>query len=311
MPTLTKVPYAGWPNCYRLTNGRIELVVTADVGPRIIRLGFVKGQNLFYEDPQAVGHTGGDEWRLYGGHRLWHAPEDLVRTYVPDNVPVTVEAIPGGMRVTQPNETANGIQKQIDITMEDGAARIRLVHRLTNTGPWPVTLAIWALSVMAGGGTAIIPLPPRGEHPKDLLPTGQLAIWPYANMADSRWTWGQRYILLRQTAAPPQKIGANVPDGWAAYALGGDLLVKRFTTIPGAIYPDLNSNVEVFTNEVMLEVETLAPVTGIEPGESIEHVEDWYLFGGVTAPQNDDDVERDVLPLVRGAWKGVVHARRF
>ena len=305
MLTLEKLIYGKWRNNYRLSNGRIELVVTADVGPRIIRMGFVNGQNLFYEDPQALGKTGGGEWRLYGGHRLWHAPEDLVRTYVPDNFPVSVEAIAGGLRVTQPNEAANGILKQIDITMDDGAAHIRLVHRLTNTGPWPITVAIWALSVMAGGGTAIIPLPPRGEHPKDLLPTGQLAIWPYANMADPRWTWGQRYILLRQTNAPPQKIGAYVPDGWAAFALGGDLLVKRFTPVAGATYPDLNSNVEVFTNEFMLEVETLGPITKIAPGEAVEHGEDWGLFNGVPAPENDADVERSVLPLVEGmrrAW---------
>ncbi|MBL8145392.1 MAG: hypothetical protein JNL34_03325 [Anaerolineae bacterium] len=298
MPSLEKLDYGKWPNNHRLSNGRIELVVTADVGPRIIRLGFVNGQNLFYEDAQAMGKTGGDEWRLYGGHRLWHAPEDLVRTYVPDNFPVTVEAIPGGMRVTQPNESANGIQKQMDITMNDGAARIRLVHRLTNTGPWPITVAVWALSVMAAGGTAIIPLPPRGEHPKDLLPTSQIAIWPYTSMADPRWTWGQRFILLRQTAAPPQKIGVNVLDGWAAYALGGDLLVKRFTPVPGATYPDLNSNVEVFTNEVMLEVETLGPITEIAPGQSVEQAEDWTVFDGVPAPNNDADVERDVLALI-------------
>lgn len=36
---IERVPYAGWPNCYRLTDGRIELVATSDVGPRIVRLG--------------------------------------------------------------------------------------------------------------------------------------------------------------------------------------------------------------------------------------------------------------------------------
>lgn len=299
MPSLDTIAYGQWPTNYRLSNGRIELVMTGEVGPRIIRLGFVGGQNLFYEDPQALGKTGGNDWRLYGGHRLWHAPEDLVRTYVPDNFPVTVEAIAGGLRATQPNETANGIQKQIEITMDDDAAHVRLVHRLTNTGPWPVRLAVWALSVMAGGGTAIVPLPPRGTHPQDLLPTSQIVIWPYTSMADTRWTWGERHILLRQQPKPPQKIGVYVPDGWAAYALGGDLFVKRFTPVPGAAYPDLNSTTEVFTNEQMLELETLGPFTEVAPGASVEHVEDWHLFEGVSAPANDADVEQTVLPLIR------------
>ena len=44
-----KTAYKGWKNCYRVSNGEVELIVTGDVGPRIIRFGFVGGQNLFKE----------------------------------------------------------------------------------------------------------------------------------------------------------------------------------------------------------------------------------------------------------------------
>ena len=47
--TIEKVPYAGWPNCYSLSNGDVELIATTDVGPRIIHCGFVGSQNLFVE----------------------------------------------------------------------------------------------------------------------------------------------------------------------------------------------------------------------------------------------------------------------
>ena len=30
---------------------------------------------LFKEYDEQMGKTGGDEWRIYGGHRLWIAPE--------------------------------------------------------------------------------------------------------------------------------------------------------------------------------------------------------------------------------------------
>lgn len=298
MPALSKIDYAGWPSCFRLSNGRIELIITGDVGPRLIRFGFNDGKNMLYEDPSAIGKTGGSEWRLYGGHRLWHAPEHLVRTYLPDNSPVDVREIEGGVRVTPPVEAANSIQKQIDVTMDAERPHVRLVHRLTNTGSWAISPAVWALSVMAAGGTAIIPLPPRGEHPRDLLATTQIAIWPYTNMADARWTWGERFILLRQSDGAPQKIGLTVADGWAAYANFSNLFVKRFNYAAGAQYPDLNSNVETFTNSDMLELETLGPVTQLAPGGMMEHIEDWYLFEGVTAPDNDEDVERSVLPLI-------------
>ena len=44
-----KYYYGGWKNCIRLSNGRIELVATTDVGPRIIRFAEVNGKNLFKE----------------------------------------------------------------------------------------------------------------------------------------------------------------------------------------------------------------------------------------------------------------------
>ena len=54
---MEKTEYKGWPNCYRVTNGEIELIVTGDIGPRIIRFGFVGGQNLFKEFADQIGKT--------------------------------------------------------------------------------------------------------------------------------------------------------------------------------------------------------------------------------------------------------------
>ena len=49
------------------------MIATTDVGPRIIRFGFVGEENEFKEYEDTTGQVGGDEWRIYGGHRLWHA----------------------------------------------------------------------------------------------------------------------------------------------------------------------------------------------------------------------------------------------
>ena len=76
------IAYGGWDNCLRLSNDKIEIVITLDVGPRLIRLGFPGGPNHFKEFPETLGQTGGTEWNSYGGHRLWHAPEQMPRTYV-------------------------------------------------------------------------------------------------------------------------------------------------------------------------------------------------------------------------------------
>ncbi|MCL4247272.1 MAG: hypothetical protein KJ065_03880 [Anaerolineae bacterium] len=300
MVELKQIPYGGWSRCYQLSNGRIEIVITGEVGPRLIRFGFVDGVNEFYEDTSAMGKTGGDDWRLYGGHRFWHAPEAVPRTYLPDNSPVSVEQASGFVRVTQPVESS-GMGKEIDIYMDANGAHVRLVHRLKNTSMWPVECAPWALSVVAAGGVAMFPLPPRGSHPAALLPANKLVMWPYTNMADPRWTWGERFIMLRQSDGVPQKVGCDVRDGWAAYARNGHLFVKLFGYQAGAAYPDLGCNFETFTNANMLEVESLGPLQTIEPGGSIEYREDWCLFDGVPMPSNDSDIDAHVVGRVQEA----------
>src|SRR5260370_41943898 len=80
-----KTEYRGWRNCFRVTNGEIELIVTGDVGPRIIRFGFVGGQNLFKEFPDQLGKSMEKKFQLRGGDRVWKAPEDPVATWATDN----------------------------------------------------------------------------------------------------------------------------------------------------------------------------------------------------------------------------------
>lgn len=303
MVELTTVEYGGWQTNHKLTNGIIDLIITGEVGPRIIHFGFVGGENRFYTNAAELGKRGGNEWSVFGGHRFWHAPEHLTRTYQPDNDPIVVKQFGDIVRVEQPVERGTGMAKSLDIHMSADAAHVRVTHRLTNTNLWAVTCAPWALSVMASGGLGIIPLPPRRTHAEELLPANTLTLWHYTNMADPRWTWGEKYILLRQDAQAktPQKIGAYVPDGWVAHARGGRVFLKLFDHQANATYPDMNASVELFTDSNMLEVETLGSVRQIDPGSSIEHTEDWFLFKDVLTPISDEHVDRNILPLVNDA----------
>jgi len=299
--TIEKVSYGGWSNCYRIANEQIELIVTTDVGPRVIRFGFVGGENEFKEYRDQLGKTGGSEWRIYGGHRLWHAPEAKPRTYWPDNTPVEIERRKNGVRLIQPTEGSTGIQKEMEIILSPEINRVTVVHRLWNRGEWPVELAPWTLTVMEQGGKVIIPQPPYKSHDEELLPMRAMAIWGYTDMSDPRYLWGSRYIILSQdpNAKEPTKIGAGVKEGWAAYARKDHLFIKRFRYAEGERYPDLGSSVESFTNADMIELETLGPLKTIEPNSSVEHVEDWYLFKGVGPIRDEDSVDRYVLPRLR------------
>ena len=295
---IENVSYGGWPNCYRLTDGRIELIATSDIGPRIVRLGLVGGSNCFGGLEEQSGLMGGEEWRLYGGHRFWHAPEVMPRSYAPDNRPVQVECEDGGvLSLTQPVEPTTGMQKAMELTLVD--SHIEVAHTLTNEGLWPVEVAPWAISVMALKGVAIIPQL-EGE-PGALLPNRTLMLWPYTDMTDPRVRWGRSFILLRQDPQVhrPIKLGLSVEDGWCACLVGDTCLIKCFDYLVDAFYPDNGCTVETYANERFLELETLGPLEYLEPGDSVTHVERWYLFDGVHCDLSDEeDIERALTPLL-------------
>lgn len=301
------VPYAGWENCLRLANGEIELVITAQVGPRVIRLGFAGEANLFANYPEQCGQTGGESWRSYGGHRLWHAPEVHGRTTCPDNHPVSWWQDEGWLHLQSPQEAATGIRKEIAIRLDEGSNHIRVMHALTNGGPWPVTLAPWAISVMAPGGTAIMPQEPFVPHPDSLLPVRSVALWSYTDMGDPRLTWGKRFVRLAHAeGGQPLKIGASVTPGWSCHVHQAGIFIKRFAWEPAARYPDLGCNCEIFTNYRMLEVETLGPLVTLDPGATVSHQEDWFVFppDGEMLRSNDDELEGRLAPLLAQAGMG-------
>ncbi len=298
-PTIERTSYAGWPNCYRLSNGETELIVTTDVGPRVMRYGFVGGQNLFVEIQDQLGTSGERSWCMRGGHRLWMSPEIKPDTYALDNGPVHAAVSDGGIALLQPVEPETGMQKEMVVGYE-GSGDIKVIHRISNRGNKVRRLAPWALSQMARGGVGIVAFPPRGGHTEQLLPTNPLVMWAYTNFSDKRWTFTNKYLILRQDAADlsPQKTGLFNIETRAAYLLGSDLFIKRSQADPGAQYPDFQCSFEMFTNGDFLELETLGPLVDLAPGATTDHLETWSLHRNIRlAAVSEEEIERVVQPL--------------
>jgi hypothetical protein len=302
--TIEKIDFKGWPNSYRMTNGEVELVVTGDIGPRIIRYGFVGSRNLFKEFPSQIGKSGESTWQNRGGHRLWVAPEAPPAspiTYAADNFPVHIKLGRGTIVATPPLEREAGVQKQIVVKMASRGSGVEAIHRITNHNVWTIELAAWALSVMAPGGTGITGLPPRGTHAEILAPTNPLVMWAFTDLSDKRWRFTRKYIILRQDpkVASPQKIGLFNKDTFGAYYLGNELFLKRYAADPAATYPDMGACYETFANDEVLELETLGPLTRLAPGETLEHVERWSLHKNVKIGKwTDAELDKLLLPLL-------------
>lgn len=303
------VEYRGWKNNILLSNGDVELIATLDVGPRVIAYRQPGGFNVMKNYDAAMGKSGEAEWQNRGGHRFWLAPEDLTRTYFPDNRPVKHTAIgKEAVSLLPPPETEYGIQKEMILKLAPKGTRVEVVLKVTNIGKEPTELAPWGPTVMAPGGVEVIPLPPKVPHPghpknakspEDFGPNQELILWPYFDFADSRWTFGKKYIFLRQDVNKgPTKIGLAHRMGWVAYLNSHTLFVKRFDYREGAIYPDRGTRYQTFSYEEMLEMETVGELVTLQPGASTELKETWELFGNVPEVRTEDDVDRVVLPLL-------------
>ncbi len=306
--TVEELRYGTYGDSVRVSNGIVEIYATLEMGPRIIRYGFVGGPNEFYEDVNnEIGNDAKEiedfykdkgTWHIYGGHRMWTSPEILPRVYYPDNRKVDFEIIENGVRLIQEPQVENNVQLTMEVTMaNDGSVTVK--HYAKNIGVWDIELAPWALTVMAVGGKEAIG---RVARDNGFLHTQNLSLWSYTDMADERVQWGSKYIVLNTNDYMKNKfkIGVSNEDGYACYFNHGNMFIKRFEPFdPEKKYPDNNVNFETFTAGVFTEIETLGEMTKIKPNETVCHIENWQLISKVPEPKTEDEIEETIKKYVK------------
>lgn len=272
--------------CIVLENNSLQLLITRSVGPRILSLRFQKGQNLFAELPVFVTERpDGIPYHFYGGHRLWISPEHPLRSYALDDQAVDISRVgDAGILVRKAVEPGTGIEKSILLELQPDKPMLAITHRLANRGSRPVECAPWAITQFRTGGVAVLP---QARVQTGLLPNRLLSFWPYADISSPCLSLGNDFILIRAGLQAPFKIGFPNPRGWLAYWLDGVLFVKRAGYDPGGNYSDFGSSSECYCDQRFLELETLAPLSQIEPYESVAHMETWELYPGVPIPENE------------------------
>jgi len=277
--------FLGFPSCV-LENPSLRLEVMTG-GTRLVKLSYQGGPNLFAELPGALNTQYG-AFHFLGGHRLWHSPEAMPRTYLPDIGEAQVEELPDGLQVTRPPEPQSGIVKRIEVRLDPKQALVSVRHELVNQGLWPLECAPWALTMMRLGGIEILPQAVGNVDASGLLPNRKLVLWPYTRVNDPRLHLNDDFITLHATPAlPPVKLGYFNPHGWIAYWLEGVLFVKRYDASPEIAYPDGGCNAETYCNDQFVEMETLGRLGKLEPGETFVHTEKWELY---------DSLEQDFIP---------------
>jgi hypothetical protein len=286
--------FAGWEKNLKLSNSFAEVIITVAIGPRIISYRPAGGRSVFKLVDDEAGKSNEDAWKIRGGHRLWTAPEDFGKNeslcYALDNSEVK-HAIEDEFTVRVSNliEKPAKIRREMVVRLAETSPKVTVEHRIIHEGGGPLEIAPWGLSVMAPGGYAVLSHPPLGTHPEAYLPNRVIVVWPFTDLSDKRFRVGRQMMRLKQAQGLPFKIGLRHPEGWVAYVLDDHLFIKSVPLIEDAVYPDMGSNFETFTNADFLELETLGPLKRISAGETVVHHESWVVFSGRRLPNIEDE----------------------
>ena len=258
-----------WGRIYFMTDGKTDVGVALDFGIRIVHLSCAGMENLYYRQPDDLSDsfTMGD-WRLYGGHRMWLAPEGD-HSYHPDNDPVSFKTLPDGVIVEQTLDPRQNIVKSLKITFEaDGT--LRLDHSFRNAGETVITGASWGINTLDGYGSATIGF----SGVKGLNPSRTVSLWGDTNLNDSRLKFTKTEIQVQHAPSSDFfKIGVYSREGKAVFRNKGQQLTLRFDTPEMDSLPDNGCNFELFMSKQFLELEVLGVKTEIRPGKAACHTE--------------------------------------
>jgi hypothetical protein len=272
----TTADYHGHPT-YRLDSAHAWLEALATSGPRIVRLGLAgSDRNLLAETPDDGWETPLGRYELFGGHRLWFAPEDPQLVAVPDSTGLRLTESERGVELEGAPEPATGLVRSIAIELDADGPAVELAHRLANHGDRPIELAPWSITQLPLGGTAVLPQSQVGDGPL-VNPDRLVVLWPYSSWDDERLLLGDDELRVRGSAGDRLKIGTFVGAGRVDYSRDGATLVSRFAAQRGKVHPDLGSNVEVFVGDRYIEIEVLGPLAALEPGDSVELAVRWEI----------------------------------
>ena len=280
--TVSQEPYAGWQGAYRLTNGTAEVVIVPQIA-RIMRYGFVGGENLLWNNPAELGKPGdtSGNWRNFGGDKPWPWSQDdwskwFGAAWPPppetDQKPYKAELVGAStLRLTSEVIPKIGCRFVRDITLSETGSRLYVVTKLERVADgFTDPVAAWTITQ-----TPFV----RGDLKARLYPGSTTLAEGWRIMGDSlplqgvaRSADGQVLTVTRDPAAKTgRKLGF---DGDAITGvIGGTVLTIRADT-PNASGFDWRPGErgQIYISDMAtpyIEWEFTSPMKPLKKGESV------------------------------------------
>lgn len=272
--SVERFAYHGWPDCYRISNGCVEVTVVPSIG-RIMQLRLPGRQDgPFWENRALDGQLHDPtsrEWFNFGGEKCWPAPQtswlqQQGREWPPpagfDSRSVEVASHETGITLTSPVDSAYGIQVVRHMELEPDRPTMRMCTEYKKLAGPAVKVAVWTITQMHEPERVFALLPAESAFanghiqllmgdPADLKIEGRLL---------SLVRHPQEYIKLGTAASSLVWVG---PNG----------VVQIDVEQKQGEYPDGGCVTEIYTNpdpHRYVELEALGPLTTMLVGDRIE-----------------------------------------
>lgn len=264
-----------WGNVLWITTPYAEVGVALDFGIRVVHLSCPGKENLFYEQPEDMsdGAATPQGWKLYGGHRLWLAPEGDY-SYCPDNDPVSYTVEGNAVLIEQKTDPWTGIKKQLRLTFREDSIDVENIF--INDTDKVMEGASWGVNTLDVGGVAKIDF--AGTKPGDYTPRRIVSLWADTNAHDPRLQFDRNSLTATYMPLTDYcKLGLYCDPGKAVFENKGQRFILTFGAEGLANHPDNGCNFELYLGRYFMELETLGVKRTLQPGQAASHTENWVL----------------------------------
>ncbi len=273
-----QIRYAKWSGCWRISDGRLEVVVVPAVG-RILRLGRPGGPNVLWENVDLCGgrtSPKAGEWANYGGDKLWPSPQTWGWPPDPklDGGMHRSRAIPGGVWIASQPSATLGVRFEREILLPGGRDEVVLRNRMVSIGPQPVEWAIWQVAQLDDPEEVLIDLPAANAEPIRMGDPPKIPIDSFLEKFGAS-------LRIRRSPQQSFKIGSAAIGGslWAKTRAGW-FEMRPVLEPPIGAFPDQGAGLQVYCGadpDRYVELEATGFSRRLAPGEATTLEVRWRL----------------------------------
>ena len=241
---------------YDFTWGNFVFEVDQEVGARVTILS-LSGTNIINPYTASNDDSGSTFWT--SPQSAWNWPP------VPEinSDPYTAVFSAGHLITTGTASATLGASVNKDFSVDTSTNWITILYTIVATKA--IQAAPWEITRVPRGGLAFFPLGTSFTNSSGLTiaQTGG-----YAWLDDSTQT---------TIVSSGPKLTADGTGGWLAYALGGNLFIKKFTDVPPSSFAPNEGDVEIYPGSGYLELEVQGPYTSLASGDTLPWSVQWLV----------------------------------